>query len=486
MNSFFSAKYFKLLQTFSKEEIKNFDLWLRSPWCNTNKNTAKLLVKVKKYHPKFNDRKLTKEKLFKQILPNGKYSDRRMNNILSEGFLAAEKFIIIQNLTKDESLQHKILTKELQNRYLEDWFFKDIKQKIDQLENKEVKDWEDHLELLRLHRQVYHHPTQSTRMLPGGQTIVKMGEELDLVYLLEKAAIINEKIFRKRILKNENHEIEEELKKWRIISEGIENPAIDFYKMRFDYMMEDKIGQYFKLRDTYLNRYDELNKKEQKVQLVSLLNDTSRLVRARFFDLTETLPLYKLGLKTGIILTEGKLTFITYVTIVMASNLKKDFSFTKEFIELYTPKLKKELQSDAVYWAKAHTLYREEKLMECLDILLSHHFKFNYFQKAVRVLTTQVYFDLYLKDDSYQSYLFNYFDSFEKWLLRHKMDSKIVKIGYLRFVQKCRALAKRYSDVNFQPEKVKKLLEGEPNVQASNWLNQKIKQVIKLKKRSRS
>ena len=74
---------------------------------------------------------------------------------------------------------------------MDEWFFKDIQKEIDRVEKKEIKDWEDHLDLLRWNRLIYHHPNQTLRIQPGSKTIVKMGEQLDLVYLLEQAAIIN-------------------------------------------------------------------------------------------------------------------------------------------------------------------------------------------------------------------------------------------------------------------------------------------------------
>ena len=115
---------------------------------------------MKKYYPSFEDEKLTKEKLFKQVLPNGKFSDRRMNNLFSEGYLAAERFIVFQNLLGNQRLQKELLIKELQNRQLEDWFFKEANKSIEDLGTKSIKDWEDHLELLQLQRRIYHHPNQ--------------------------------------------------------------------------------------------------------------------------------------------------------------------------------------------------------------------------------------------------------------------------------------------------------------------------------------
>ncbi|MEM1118821.1 MAG: hypothetical protein AAGJ18_00145 [Bacteroidota bacterium] len=73
----FTSKFVQTLRTFSEAELKSFDKWLHSPWCNSNKNLPKLLEKLKKYYPDFAEEKLTKEKLFRQVLPKGKYSDRR-------------------------------------------------------------------------------------------------------------------------------------------------------------------------------------------------------------------------------------------------------------------------------------------------------------------------------------------------------------------------------------------------------------------------
>lgn len=74
----------------------------------------------------------------------------------------------------------------------------------------------------------------------GGSIIIRMGEELDLLYLLERVVIINEKIFRNRILKNENYEVEKEFELWFVVSLGIENIVIDFYCRCFVYE-DDKI-----------------------------------------------------------------------------------------------------------------------------------------------------------------------------------------------------------------------------------------------------
>ena len=481
MTSLFTSKYFEILKTLSDSELKSFDSWLNSPWCNSNKNLITLLDKVKKYYPDFDNERLTKEKLFKQVLPKGKYSDRRMNNLLSEGYQAAERFIIFQNLANDQKLQKDLLSQEFQSRHLEDWFFRDIQKEISRLEEKTVKKWEDHLDLLRLHRRVYHHPTQSTRMQAGGETIVRMGEELDLVFLLEKAAIINEKINRNRILKDENHEIEEELGKWIEISKDIQHPAIDFYRMRFAYTEEKMVEQYFLLRDMFFLNYEKLNLKEQKIHLINLINDTIRLTRNGVIDITEVLPLYKLGLKTEIILHKGQITRTNYAAIVTISNTKNEFEYTKEFIDKYTEKLEEEVQEDALNWARAHTEYYQNNLKDSLEILISYHPKNLHFQRIFKFLAIQVYFDLYLNDASYLEYLLNYLDANERWMRREKLSSANFKKSYIGFIRICRRLVKIIADVDYDRKIVETLLDKEKDIQGLKWLKRKISYILETK-----
>ena len=141
MPSLSSTKFVRLLQSFDESELKPFDTWLRSPWCNSNKNLIRLFTRLVKYYPDFDHPRLDKEKLFREVLPDGKFSHRRMNNLLSEGYLAAERFLVFQRFSKDESLQKGLLAEEFQGRHLDDWFFRGVEQETGRLEKKAVKDY---------------------------------------------------------------------------------------------------------------------------------------------------------------------------------------------------------------------------------------------------------------------------------------------------------------------------------------------------------
>lgn len=478
MTTIANSKFIKVLKTLNEAELRSFETWLNSPWCNTSQISVRLLEKIKAYHPAFDTPKLDKEKLFKRMLPNGKFSDRRMNNVLSDAYLTLEKFLIFQKIDCDEQLSKDLLIQEWQTRHLDDLFFRETYQEIDRLEAKPQKEWEDHLNLLRFHRRVYHHPNQNAQKKSDRQLIVEMEEQLELVYLLEKAAIVTDQIFRNRIYKNENYDVEREIKKWQIVSEGVEHSALEFYRLRFAYTEEKMLEQYFELRDKFLKEYEKLNLKEQKIHFAVLRNDTIKLIRAGHFDITELLPLYKIGLKQGLLMENGVLPYMSFSAIVATSNTKQDFDFTQEVIEVYGKKVDLDIRNEANKWAIAHTFYYQKNLESCLDILIKQEFKNKYFLQISKMLNLQVYFDLYLIDESYEDYLFSFFDAFEKWVQREKFTSKAIKKSFLRFIQISRSLAREYTNINFDAEKIQNILASEANIQASQWLKTKIQFII--------
>lgn len=481
MTNPFTSKFAQLLQTFNEEELKAFDAWLRSPWCNSNKNLPRLLAKLRKYHPDFDNDRLTKEKLFYQVLPNGKFSARRMNNLLSEACLAAEQFLSFQRFREEESLRRSLLLEDLSGRSLEDWFFKSAYREIDRLEEREAKGWKAHLRLHRHYGRIYHYPSQEARIQSGGSVLERMDEQLELVYLLEKAAVINEMIARNRILRNERHDVQAALVKWLAVSEGIWHPSVDLYRLRFGGGEELGLSQYQVLQARLREVFEQLSEKDQKIHLLSLLNDGMRLIKTGRLELPDMLPLYQLGLQTGILLHQGKLSRNTYTTIVIAGNTKGSFDFTYQFIETFSTRLDEKIRDDGARWALAHTAYWKGEVEQSLNILLGYDFTSPYFRLIGRVLHSQAYFDLHLQDNSYREYLFSYLDAFEKWLSRDKVWSKANTTSFLRFVQCCRKLARYYGEADFRASKVENLLADPENIQALDWLRRRQEEVLRLR-----
>lgn len=475
----FRSKFFTLLSTFDESELRDFQQWLESPWCNTNKNLPRLLEALRSFHPHFESKHLTREKLFYRVLPNGKYSNRRLNNLMSEAFKAGKRYLPFRRFAQDSHGQQQFWVEALQHRHLDDWFVADVEAELQALEAEEVMSWDDHMLLFRLHKRLYHHTTRSPRMEPGHPTIVKMGEQLDLLYLLERAVVITEKRSRKQFFHKEAHTVTQDIEKWLAVSERVDHPAVTLFRMRFSYSDVLGLQEYESLQKAYMAYFDQLNEREQKLHLLYLLNDTMRLIKKGGLDITATLPLYKIGLQAKLLLHDGQLTRNTYATIVVASNTKRDFDYTYQFIATYTKYVEEVIQQDCQRWAKAHTAYWSGQLDRCVALLVEREFDTVYFQFISRVVRTQAYFDLYLQDESYHDYLFSHLDSYERLLRRNKRYSESFKSAFLAFVRKCRQLARYYESPDTERTQIEQLLDDIENIQALNWLKKKQGELLK-------
>lgn len=481
MASLFSSKFVRLLQQFDEKALRDFEKWLHSPWCNSNRNLEKLFEQLKPYHPHFSKTEPTKEELFRRVLPEGKFSESRLGNLFHEAYRAATDFLIYERFARDQAAQQDMLTRELQQLAFNEWFYDENEQEITRLESKPLPEREDHLYLFRQQKRAYHHPRTTPDIEADRAALAAMNGQLNLFYLLEKAAVIHEMILRNRLFKGENHTVQAALTAWCAMSEGIAHPAVELYRMRFEAQKTDAFAAYRQLRDTFLKRLDMLNAEDCNAHLMALLNDTMTLIRSGQLDIAESLELYQLGLEKGVLLPQGRISVATYTTIVSASNTKGSFEFTEYFMNRYTKCLETQVRPDALAWAKAHTLYWRRDLTQSLAFLQGHVFKVHHFQLIGRVLHTQTYFDLYLQKDSYHAYLISHFDAFEKWLQREPTLAEDRKKAFLRFVQCCRILADIHIGLQEYLPKLNKLLDTEPNIQALNWLRQKRTELVARK-----
>src|SRR4030095_1171912 len=96
------TKIIKFLSLFTKEEFKKFGLFVSSPYFNRLNNVTRLYAILKKYHPDFKSKSLTKENIYKKIFPGQKYDDVKIRALFSYLLALAEKFIASQVLHADE------------------------------------------------------------------------------------------------------------------------------------------------------------------------------------------------------------------------------------------------------------------------------------------------------------------------------------------------------------------------------------------------
>lgn len=112
----YTHELINLLQTFSNKEIMWFGKFLNSPYFNNRERLIKLFKVLRKFYPDFENRKFTKENIFKLTFGNKKYNDSTFRNLMSDLLILSLQYIQQEGLEKNEIDNSFYLTKELFDR----------------------------------------------------------------------------------------------------------------------------------------------------------------------------------------------------------------------------------------------------------------------------------------------------------------------------------------------------------------------------------
>ncbi|MEP7145643.1 MAG: hypothetical protein ABI792_01400, partial [bacterium] len=113
------TKLIQTLKTFSKEDAKNFEKFIASPYFNKGRNYIPLLNELKKFSPSFDNENLTSEYLYKKIYPSRKFNKQVMWNQVSQLEKLAIKFLLQTALDNSPMERFLLIFDELSKRNLD-------------------------------------------------------------------------------------------------------------------------------------------------------------------------------------------------------------------------------------------------------------------------------------------------------------------------------------------------------------------------------
>lgn len=97
------------LKLLSKDELKEFDKFVHSPFFNNRSEVSNYFDAIKKYHPEFSHRGLTKEKIYAELYPTTKFRDDVIRRLNSNLFKLGEEYGAYKNWRKNDINYEKSL-----------------------------------------------------------------------------------------------------------------------------------------------------------------------------------------------------------------------------------------------------------------------------------------------------------------------------------------------------------------------------------------
>lgn len=104
-----SFSVIEILGTFTPEEIKDFDRFVKVPYFGGSEFVAKFWKEIKKAYPEFSEKLINKERIFKKLYPGKAYSDATIRKLSSELLKICEEFIKISELRKGKTGERMLL-----------------------------------------------------------------------------------------------------------------------------------------------------------------------------------------------------------------------------------------------------------------------------------------------------------------------------------------------------------------------------------------
>lgn len=479
-----NTKLIRLLSTLDVREFKAFHQFLRSPYHNSNKQAARLLEELGRYHPAFDDPKLEKESIYFSIHHKGKpYHEGRMNLLMTQLVKLFKQFLAFQEVKEDEFQQSKFRLKAYRKKRLDKAFFNEAG-RLEALLNARATDSRCHLEQFQLNCALFFHPA-TPRYRPGMKSLDNCLQHLDLFFVWEKLRFAALALNRMRIFK-EKHEIRMLREVEELFEDEIrQSPALGFYEKIIKMQQTEADGLIKPLIDQMEKVLQHFAREDQQNLMALLLNLAAQHYRMGKDHLKADLfRLYKLGLSNQLFVEDGIMPDVLFANCASISSASGAFEWTQEFIDEYRLCLEQEIQSDAVNLSLAYLNYHraiylkdEEGFIQVTDFLTNIDFSRPYYFYRARSLLLRAYYEFHLKKEENLDFVLDFSKAFERQISRDKSIGKIKAEPFLNFIRQTRKLIKLKFDKNRTGrnlEMEKQAIRDNENLFAKNWLMEKI------------
>lgn len=114
------------IKTFSKQELRDFGLFIQSPFFNTNQSVIKLYEQIKRLYPDFDEKQSDKKLLFSITFGKITYNDSFMRMTVFRLLELTKEYLIHRNLQHNELIKESLLLDELNTRELNNLMMKSI------------------------------------------------------------------------------------------------------------------------------------------------------------------------------------------------------------------------------------------------------------------------------------------------------------------------------------------------------------------------
>lgn len=484
-----NSNLLKILKTFSKEEILEFEKYILSPIYNTQGTLIRLYSELRKFYPEFSDKELSKEKLFEKVNPGKEYNDvifrKYMSNLLklAEGYLV---YLEYQNKPEKQAIN---LLDQYDKRNLNGFYDK----LLDQTENnaKERK-------IISNESFYYKHLREEIKVIHNIRTnklhLMKPDLKKSHIYLLmhvllsstayNNMMLVNRKSFKEADDNNffgnffkafdminylRIQDCLEEEEKWFVELCNYDNLLMND---PYDPVNLNKMNEYIKKLIPHFNK-NLLYTFFSHLNIFCLLNISKgeQYLKRKLFEN------YKLMISSGLYSDEKRefINFSEYKTILYSALRLKEFDWCEKFIEKFKNYHNPGNRNNIIIYSNACLKFETGDFESSMDFLSGLNADNVMLQLDKNILHLLIYYE-----KNYFDTALSLVDTFRHFLKDNKILSKEVIDNHCNFMGYYKTILRlKQSNVNILDfEYLKKEISCNENVRRKEWLLEKIDEIL--------
>jgi hypothetical protein len=400
------SKLINILKTFSKEEMKQFEKFVSSPFHNSIKNNKKLITELKRFYPGFDNSKLTYEYLFGKIYAGKKFNKQMMWNLISAMEKLAKEFLELIALKQDKFQSRGLLLSELGKRKLLNDYVHSLNEMGKQLETNAIEynyfENKGHLENFR---QEYYHSMD--RIQPMADSKLKATEYQIILFLRMTVGGLSD---MRTLSYNHNCRFDVNIPLELAKHMDLESVVNYAHSKNFEYaflveiyfhalmtiLKPDETKHFDRLRELYGIHFNKFTMSEKRAIMHWLVN---YCVHGLEFDETKyrriIFELNEFRLKEALVYyPEEQIPKVIYFQILSTALFVNEIEWSENFIKNYSSKLQPEIRKSLKALAYAMLYFQTKEYDKVLDNLNNVEF-FEIVDKLyVRNLIAKTYYEL--------------------------------------------------------------------------------------------
>ena len=390
------TKLIKFLRTLSKTEFKEFDLFIRNSQ-KEKKREIILLGLLKKYHPTFESKQLTKTYFLKKIYPNSDQDNhlKKITDLMSILFLDLETFLIYKELEFQKEIKERLLLELCKRRKLDDYFFKQVQKIEKQIEQEPSRSGSYFQKKFWITLTEYEHPNSLKKQKEPHQTLVNLDYYLDNYYFHTKTLFLLEAAHREKMNTGVFNKTQSDLFFEYLKSIAKESSFILDFLTQFHRVLKAKDYQQFKpIKKAVFQNIGFFDESAQRVILIvfkdyALWCYYNQVITSK--DLFEVLR-FEVGRR--LMIHNNYIHKRFFLNAISVSCAAQEYLWAEEFIDNFQAFLQDEIRENVVVLSKANILFHQKKFEQSFEHLAFVDFKSKGDKVIGKSLQIRIYYEL--------------------------------------------------------------------------------------------